>query len=109
PEVTLKNSAASPGTDIFNKGIDISPNAVRITSYYGHGYNYYSMGNNQKWNEDVLNVNKENGAYSYTNAGSGTTNGSYWNATVVVNAKGFEAENIIFENSFNQYISTKEM
>lgn len=108
PNVTLKNASTAPDTSITNKGIDISPNAVRVTSYYGHGYNYYSMGNNQKWNQDILNVNKENGNYSYTNTGAGTTNGSYWNATVVVSAAGFEAEGIIFENSFNQYISTKE-
>lgn len=108
PNVTLKNASASPDTSVSNKGIDISPNAVRVTSYYGHGYNYYSMGNNQKWNQEVLNVNKDNGSFSYTNTGAGTTNGSYWNATVVVSATGFEADGIIFENSFNQYISLKE-
>ena len=108
PNITLKNASASPDTAILNKGTDISPNAVRITSYYGHGYHYYSMGSNQKWSQEVLNVNKENGSFSYANAGSGTTNGSFWNATVVVNAKGFEADGIIFENSFNQYVSAKE-
>jgi exo-poly-alpha-galacturonosidase len=66
------------------------------------------MKNNQKWDADVLRVNKENGYTEYANTGSGTTNGSYWNATVVVSAPGFYAENIIFENSFNQYISKKE-
>lgn len=108
PNVTLKNSSSSPDTSLLNQGTDISPNAVRITSYYGHGYNYYSMDANQKWNQELLNVNMENGMYSYTNTGAGTTNGSFWNATVVVSAKGFEAEGIIFENSFNQYISAKE-
>jgi pectin methylesterase-like acyl-CoA thioesterase len=106
--VTLKNAATTPDIMLTNKGVDISPNAVRITSYYGTGYNYYSMGNNQKWNAEILRVNKENGYLSYTNAGAGTTNGSYWNATAVISANGFEAENIIFENSFNQYISKKE-
>ena len=108
PNITLKNAASKPGIGLLNKGVDIEPGAVRITAYYGHGYNYYSMGNNQKWNADILRVNKENGYLSYENKGSGTTNGSYWNATVVVTANGFEAENIIFENSFNQYISKKE-
>lgn len=108
PNITLKNASPTPDTSILNKGIDLSPNAVRVTSYYGHGYHYYSMGNNQKWNQEVLSVNKENGSFSYANTGAGTTNGSFWNATVVVNAKGFEAEGIIFENSFNQYISAKE-
>lgn len=106
--VTLKNASATPSTAILNKGVDISPDAVRVTSYYGHGYNYYSMGSDQKWNADVLAVNTANGYTSYQNTGAGTTNGSYWNATVVVSASGFIADNIIFENSFNQYVSAKE-
>ena len=93
---------------LLNSGVDISANAVRVTSYYGHGYSYYSMGDDQKWNADILRVNKENGYLSYVNKGSGTTNGSYWNATVVVSASGFEADHVIFENSYNQYISQKE-
>lgn len=107
PNVTLKNASATPNTNLINSGVNITDGAVRVTSYYGHGYNYYSMAN-QKWSQDALTTNLQNGYFSYPNAGSGTTNGSYWNATVVVNANGFEAENIIFENSFNQYISLKE-
>ncbi|MFN3754681.1 pectinesterase family protein [Flavobacterium sp.] len=106
--VTLKNASPTPNTNIINAGVDIAPGAVRITSYYGHGYNYFSMSSDQRWNEQVLNVNTANGYISYANVGAGTTNGSYWNATVVVGANGFEAEGIIFENSFNQYISLKE-
>ncbi len=108
PNVTLKNASASPGIALLNRGVDIDPGAVRITSYYGHGYHYYSMGSNQKWNAEILRVNLENGYPSSENKGAATTNGSYWNATVVVDAKGFEADEIIFENSFNQYISLKE-
>lgn len=108
PNVTLKNASATPNIDLINSGVDITDGAVRITSYYGHGYNYYSMSSNQKWNQQTLTVNQANGTFSYQNAGAGTTNGSFWNATVVVNANGFEADDIILENSFNQYISTKE-
>ena len=61
---------------LANKGVDIDPNAVRITSYYGHGYNYFSM-QNQRWSADVLAVNKENGYISYENKGAGTTNNSF--------------------------------
>jgi exo-poly-alpha-galacturonosidase len=108
PNVTLKNAAVNPNIDLIENGVQIADGAVRITSYYGHGYHYFSMGSNQKWNQEVLNVNLENGTYSHNNAGAGTTNGSFWNATVVVRANGFIAEGIIFENSFNQYISNKE-
>lgn len=107
PNITLKNASATPNTNLINSGVNIPDGAVRITSYYGHGYNYYSM-SNQKWSQEALIINLQNGYLSHQNAGSGTTNGSYWNATVVVNANGFQAENIIFENSFNQYISQKE-
>ena len=107
PNVTLKNASSSPSIELKNKGVDIDANAVRITSYYGHGYTYYSMGSDCKWNEEILKVNKENGYASFENPGSGTTAGSYWNATVVIGASGFEAEGIIFENSFNQYVSAK--
>lgn len=107
PNITLKNAATSPSIDLSNQGVDISANAVRITSYYGFGYNYFSQGKDNKWNQTVLEVNKANGFTNYSNV-SGTTNDSYWNATVVVLANNFEAEDIIFENSFNQYISAKE-
>jgi len=107
PNISLVNTASQPSIDLENSGVDIASGAVRITSYYGHGYNYFSM-HNQKWSAEHLEVNRENGYISYANAGSGTTNNSYWNSTVVILADGFEAENIIFENSFNQYISKKE-
>lgn len=108
PNVSLVNASSTPSIELANSGVNIADNAVRITGYYGHGYNYYSMTDNQKWDAEVLRVNKENGYLSYANKGAGTTNGSYWNATVVVSASGFEAHNIIIENSFNQYISQKE-
>ena len=104
-DVTLKNASENPTNTLTNSGVDIDENAVRITWYYGHGYTYYSMGSDYKYDADVLAVNKENGYASVVNPGSGT--GTYWNATVVVSASGFEAENIIFENSFNQYMSKK--
>lgn len=107
PDITLKNASSTPSIALLNAGVDIDANAVRITSYYGYGYNYYSQGTDNKWNEDVLNVNKANGYQLYNNV-SGTTNASYWNATMVVLANGFIAEDIIIENSFNQYISLKE-
>ncbi|REE82122.1 putative secreted protein (Por secretion system target) [Lutibacter oceani] len=105
--VTLKNAAAIPSIELKNSGVDIDDSAVRITSYYGYGYNYFSQGMDNKWNAKTLEVNKANGYQPYTNV-SGTTNASYWNATLVVSSNGFIAEDLIIENSFNQYISKKE-
>jgi len=104
--VTLKNAATTPNINLSNKGVDIDASAVRITSYYGHGYNYYSMKSNSMWDANTLKVNKENGFSSTANIGAGTT--TYWNATLIVSANGFIAEDIIIENSYNQYISKKE-
>ena len=105
PNVTLKNASSTPSIALTDRGVSIAAEAVRITSYYGHGYNYYSMGSDYKWNADVLAANKANGYESTNNPGSGT--GTFWNATVEVQASGFQADNIIFENSFNQYVSKK--
>ncbi|WP_029231973.1 pectinesterase family protein [Butyrivibrio sp. VCB2006] len=105
PNVTLANASANPTNTLVNSGVDIDDNAVRITWYYGHGYTYYSMGSDYKYDAELLEANKANGYASVINPGSGTA--TYWNASVVVNASGFEAKNIIFENSFNQYMSQK--
>lgn len=107
PNITLKNASSTPSIGLLNSGVDIDPNAVRITSYYGLGYNYFSQGTDNKWSADALAVNKENGYTNYNNV-SGATNASYWNATAVINSTGFVADQIIFENSYNQYISKKE-
>ncbi len=109
PNISIVNAAGDKASiELTNKGVDIAENVVRITSYYGHGYNYYSMDSGCKYDEDLLAANKENGYLTKVNPGSGSTDGSYWNATVVVKADGFEADGIVFENSFNQYISKKE-
>ena len=107
PNVTFKNASATPSIALKNKGVDIDANAVRITSYYGHGYAYYSMESDCTYSAERLAINKANGRLSFENPGTGTTSGSYWNATVRVMASGVRAEGIIFENSFNQYVSKK--
>lgn len=102
--VSLINSSGDNASiELADSGVSITDNAVRITSYYGHGYTYYSMDKDYRYNEEVLKVNQENGYPTVTNPGSGTA--TMWNATVYVNADGFEADGIIFENSFNQYVS----
>jgi len=103
PNVTLKNASEAPSIGLTDQGVGIEANAVRITWYYGHGYDYYSMGSDYKFDAETLAINKANGYLTTANPGSGT--GTYWNASVVIAADGFCAEGIIFENSFNQYIS----
>ena len=60
---------------------------AKITWYYGHGYQYRSMGDTPNY------------------GGSRTRR---WNASVLVTAPDFYAQHIIFENSFNLYVSEKE-
>lgn len=109
PNVTLKNASENPSLELTNKGVDIAPEAVRVTWYYGCGYNYYSMNDHCKYDPELLAVNKENGYESFENPGDGTDNDSYWNSTVIIKESGFRAEGIIFENSFNQYVSAKSV
>lgn len=106
--ITLKNASTNPSIALLNQGVDIESNAVRITSYYGQKYNFFSQGTDNKWNADALAVNTANGYTEYVNQ-EGTGGGSsYWNATIVVKAVDVTLENVIIENSFNQYISLKE-
>lgn len=104
--IILKNASETPSLALKDGGVNIDENAVRITSYYGHGYNYYSMDSEFKWDARALAVNKENGYTTIVNKGGSSD--TYWNSTVVVYGKNFSAEGIILENSYNQYISQKE-
>ena len=87
PGLRLINAAQRPSIALRNGGVDCDKNAVRLTWYYGHGYQYRSMGNT-------------------VNYGGSRTR--LWNASVLVTAPGFYAENIIFENSFNLYVCDRE-
>ena len=87
PSLRLINASRRPSIALRNKGVDIDDQAVRISWYCGHGYQYASMGN------------------TFNYGGKRTRR---WNASVLVTAPDFYAEGIIFENSFNQYISHAE-
>ena len=86
PYITFINDEPSRGT-------------VTITWYYGIGYKYFSADAN-----------------GYYNANSARQKSSKhivakWGATVQIwgNAKYFKASNIIFENSFNRYMTNEEL
>ena len=87
PGVKLINASKTPSIGVRNGGVDIDQNAVRISWYYGHGYQYASMGDNFNF---------------------GGKRARRWNASVLVTAPRFYAENIIFQNSFNLYVSAGE-
>lgn len=87
PGLRLINASPTPSIAVSHGGVDIDPNAVRLTWYYGHGYQYASMGDR----------------FNY-----GGKRARRWNASTLVTAPGFYAENIIFQNSFNLYVSAAE-
>lgn len=87
PGLRLVNASKCPSIQLKNHGVDADKEAVRITWYYGHGYQYRSMGDKPNY---------------------GGKRTRLWNASVLVTAPDFYAENIIFENSFNLYVSEKE-
>lgn len=87
PGLTIKNASRKPSIGLLNGGVECDQNAVRLTWYYGHGYQYRSMGNRVNY---------------------GGSRERRWNASVLVTAPDFRAENIIFENSFNLYVCDLE-
>jgi len=86
PYVTFVNDDPSKGT-------------VTITWYYGIGYKYYSANSNGYYD---ANLAKKKSSRNIA---------SKWGATVQLwnKAKYFKASNIIFENSFNRYMTSEEI
>ena len=82
--VTLKTSGAEKAT---------------ITFYYGIGYTYYSIDSNGYYDKDRAN----------TRNSILKRDPDRWGCTVRVKGSNFLADNIIFENSFNQYYTTEEV
>lgn len=72
-----------------------------ITFYYGTGYCYYSLNSKGVYDKDR----------AMTRNSIIKRDPERWGATVKVtrNGKNFKAENIIFENSFNQYYTQEEI
>ncbi|MBQ9652586.1 MAG: hypothetical protein IJV13_10350, partial [Prevotella sp.] len=85
-DVTLKTSGEEPAT---------------ITWYYGIGYCYYSLNASGYYDKDR----------AMTQNSMLQVHPARWGATVLVTNKGnnFKAENIIFENSFNQRYTEEEV
>lgn len=78
-----------------------STEKAKITFYYGLGYCYYSLNENGYYDKDR----------AMTRNSKLLVHPARWGCTVKVTNQGnnFYAENIIFENSFNQYYTDEEV
>ena len=74
---------------------------AKITFYYGIGYFYYSLNSSGYYDKDR----------AMTRNSKLVVHPARWGCTVKVTNQGnnFKAENIIFENSFNQYYTNEEV
>ena len=74
---------------------------AKITWYYGTGYTYNSLNVDGYYNKDLAMTHNTNYFRDPWR----------WGATVIIqkDGKNFKAENIIFENSFNQYYTEEEV
>lgn len=79
---------------------DTSKGNVWITWYYGIGYKYYSVGSDGRYNAN--NAKAKSGKAEPVQRWGGTVQ-------LLNGAKYFKAVNIIFENSFNRYITNEEI
>lgn len=71
---------------------------VILTWYYGIGHSYYSLDDTGFYNIEKAYDKFEKTACS-----------KYWGATVYIAGSYFRAENIVFENSFNYYVTQEEV
>ena len=80
---------------------------VKITWYYGIGYKYYSAGKDGYYNK--LNANDKyfkNGSTEEQTKDVARWGGAFY---IQSTASNFYAENIVFENSFNKYVTEEEI
>ena len=73
---------------------------VVLTWYYGIGYKYYSANSKGYYDSNLANSKSSKNVANYR-----------WGATVQLwpKATNFKAENIVFENSFNRYLTKEEL
>ena len=73
---------------------------VVLTWYYGIGYKYYSANSKGYYDSNLANSKSGKNVANYR-----------WGATVQLwpKATNFQAENIVFENSFNRYLTKEEI
>ena len=79
PGLKLINASRKPSIGLKNHGVDCDENAVRITWYYGHGYQYKSMNNRINYH---------------------SSNKRSYNATILNTEHNYKAEKIIITNTY---------
>jgi len=79
---------------------DDTSNDVLLTWYYARGYKYYSANEMGYYDSNLAQKKSSKNAGRYR-----------WGATVLIfpQASYFKAKNIIFENSFNRYLTNEEI
>lgn len=93
---------------INTPNITIQGNGATITWYYGVGFSYYSAklseDGKSAYYDEAYAVDKYNKQVISQNPG-------HWGATVnlLAGAAGFAAEDVVFENSLNRYLTTEEI
>ena len=80
--------------------INDESSTVTITWYYGIGYKYYSVGSDGRYNAAKASAKSSKAEPTQR-----------WGATVQIlnTATDFKAKNIVFENSFNRYMTKEEI
>lgn len=93
---------------IDTPNITIQGNGATITWYYGVGFSYYSAklsaDGKSAYYDEAYAVDKYNKQTISQNPG-------HWGATVnlLAGAAGFTAEDVVFENSLNRYLTAEEI
>lgn len=93
---------------IDTPNVTIQGNGATITWYYGVGFSYYSA----KLSEDGKSAYYDEAyAVDKYNKQTISQNPGHWGATVnlLKGAAGFAAEDVVFENSLNRYLTTEEL
>lgn len=106
--ITLTDKLYREQLVIDTPNITIKGNGATITWYYGFGFSYYSA---------KLSADKKSAYYDEAYAVDKydkqaiSQNPGHWGATVnlLSGAKGFQAEDLTFENSLNRYLTDEEL
>ncbi len=95
----------------FVSFVNDTPNeTVKLTWYYGLGYKYYSVGSEGYYDKErAYDKYQKNEGRIGEGKSEDDQSVKDWGATVRVTAADFRAQNIVFENSYNLYVTDEEL